>query len=67
VVSYGKRKSTPVLLEVGNARLAEYCEVADAFARHFQSVNNTPSSRVSPSFRNPLIFVSRHCFRVGHL
>jgi hypothetical protein len=41
--------STPIQLEVDGTLLAEPYKVADAFAKHFQSVYNTPCTGVFPS------------------
>jgi hypothetical protein len=48
VASFRRRNSTPIQLEVGGAHLAEPYKVADAFAKHFQSVYNIPCSGVFP-------------------
>jgi hypothetical protein len=54
VASFRKRNSIPIQLEVDGTLLAEPYKVADAFAKHFQSVYNTPCTGVFPSLRNPL-------------
>jgi hypothetical protein len=62
VASYRKINSISIQLEVDGTHLAEPCEVADAFAKHFQSVYNTPCSGVSPSFSQSSGFLSLALF-----
>jgi hypothetical protein len=58
VASYRKRNSTSIQLEVDGTHLAEPYKVADAFAKHFQSVYNTPCTGVFPSLSQSSEFVS---------
>jgi hypothetical protein len=58
VASYRKRNSTSVQLEVDGTHLAEPYNVADAFAKHFQSVYNTPCTGVFPSLSQSSEFFS---------
>jgi hypothetical protein len=58
VASYRKRNSTSVQLEVDGTHLAEPCNVADAFAKYFQSVYNTPCTGVFPSLLQSSEFLS---------
>jgi hypothetical protein len=58
VASYRKRYSTSIQLEVVGTHFAEPYKVADAFAKHFQSVFSTPSSGVFPSLSQSSEFLS---------
>jgi hypothetical protein len=58
VASYRKKNSTSVLLEVNGTHLVEPCEVAEAFAKHFQSVFHTLCSWVFPSLPQSSEFLS---------
>jgi hypothetical protein len=49
VASDTKRNSTFIQLEVDGTHLAGPYKVADAFAKHFQSIYNTPCTGVFPS------------------
>jgi hypothetical protein len=48
---FRKKSSTSIQLVVDGTRLVDPCEVADAFANHFQLIYeyNNPSSGISPS------------------
>jgi hypothetical protein len=58
VASYRKRNSTPIQLEVDGTHLAETYKVADAFAKHFQSVYNTPCTEIFPFLSQSSNFLS---------
>jgi hypothetical protein len=58
MASYRKRNSTSIQLEVDGTHLAEPYNVADAFAKHFQSVYNTPCAGVFPSLSQSSEFLS---------
>jgi hypothetical protein len=58
VASYRKRNSTSIQLEVDGTHLAEPYKVADAFAKHFQSVYNTLCTGVLPSLSQSSEFLS---------
>jgi hypothetical protein len=55
VAHYRKRNSTSIQLEVDGTHLAEPYKVADAFAKHFQSVYNTPCTGVFPSLSSEFL------------
>jgi hypothetical protein len=58
VASFRKRNSTSIQLEVDGTHLAEPYNVADAFAKHFQSVYNTSCTGVFPSLSQSSEFLS---------
>jgi hypothetical protein len=58
LASYRKGNSTSIQLEVDGTHLAETYKVADAFAKHLQSVYNTPCTGVFPSLSQSSEFLS---------